>query len=179
MEASCLRQAWQRHEGELFGWLRHSLGDRSQAEDLLQEVYLKAHLQGQTFCSIAQPRAWLFQVARNALVDLGRRRPSFVELPEELPAPEVEPWDAVAGLADCLPRALILLSENDRAAIELCDLAGMSQADYALRQGLSLPGAKSRVQRARARLKAHLVANCQIRFDARGRVCCFTPRRPR
>lgn len=178
METSCLRQAWLRHEGELFGWLAHSLGDRTLAEDLLQEVYLKALRQGGGFCTLDQPRAWLFRVARNALTDQGRRRTHFVELPEELPAPEEDAADAVAGLADCLPRALILLSETDRAAIELCDLAGMSQADYAQRQGLSLPGAKSRVQRARARLKAYLIANCQIRFDELGRVCCFTPRRP-
>ena len=177
MEASCLRQAWLRHEGELFGWLRHSLGERARAEDLLQEVYLKAHLQGRDFCSVAQPRAWLFQVARNALTDQLRRRRDYIELPEDLAEPEAQPPLIVDGLADCLPRALILLSETDRAAIELCDQAGISQADYARRQGLSLPGAKSRVQRARARLKAHLIANCQIRFDALGRVCCFTPRR--
>ena len=44
--------------------------------------------------------------------------------------------------------------------------------------GLTLPAAKSRVQRARKRLKAQLVTACQVRLDEAGKVCCFVPRPP-
>jgi RNA polymerase sigma-70 factor (ECF subfamily) len=54
----------------------------------------------------------------------------------------------------------------------------MTQQDYAGRLGLSLPAAKSRVQRARVRLKSHLTEACQVSFDAAGQVCCFVPRPP-
>jgi len=54
----------------------------------------------------------------------------------------------------------------------------MSQAEYAERLGISLPGAKSRVQRARQRLKAQLASACQVSFDEQGKVCCFKPRPP-
>jgi RNA polymerase sigma-70 factor (ECF subfamily) len=54
----------------------------------------------------------------------------------------------------------------------------MSQKDYAARLGLTLPGAKSRVQRARVRLKARLTEACQVKFDKDGEVCCFVPRQP-
>jgi RNA polymerase sigma-70 factor (ECF subfamily) len=99
-----------------------------------------------------------------------------VELPEDL-AQETEPAAPVESLADCLPRALTELSADDREAITLCDLEGMSQEAYAQRKGLSLPGAKSRVQRARRRLREHLGTACQVRFDEAGRVCCFVPRK--
>ncbi len=65
---------------------------------------------------------------------------------------------------------------DDRLAITLCDLQGLTQQALAERLGLSLAGAKSRVQRARARLRARLVAACQVQFDETGRVCCHTPR---
>ena len=45
-------------------------------------------------------------------------------------------------------------------------------------KGLSLPGAKSRVQRARQRLREQLSAACQVKFDGAGQVCCFVPRPP-
>lgn len=44
--------------------------------------------------------------------------------------------------------------------------------------GISLPGAKSRIQRARQRLRQQLVCACQVTFDENGDVCCFVPRRP-
>jgi RNA polymerase sigma-70 factor, ECF subfamily len=40
-----------------------------------------------------------------------------------------------------------------------------------------LPGAKSRVQRGRKRLRGHLSSACQVRFDAASKVCCFVPRK--
>jgi RNA polymerase sigma-70 factor (ECF subfamily) len=52
----------------------------------------------------------------------------------------------------------------------------MTQEDYARLKGISLPGAKSRVQRARKRLREHLSQACQVKFDATGKVCCFVPR---
>ena len=54
----------------------------------------------------------------------------------------------------------------------------MSQEAYAHRMGITLAGAKSRVQRARRRLKARMMAACQVVLDPEGAVCGFTPRSP-
>jgi len=80
------------------------------------------------------------------------------------------------GLAACLPRVLSELAPEAREAITLCDLDGITQAEYAQRLGLSLAGAKSRVQRARRRLRDQLAKFCQVRLDDDGKVCCFVPR---
>jgi RNA polymerase sigma-70 factor (ECF subfamily) len=177
-EMSLLLNAWHRHEGELRAWLRGRMGNAHEADDMLQELFLKALRQGKKFCEIANARAWLFDVARNVLVDRLRLSKDQVELPEDLAADTDEPA-AVDSLAACLPHALTELSEEDREAITLCDLEGLSQEAYARLKGLSLPGAKSRVQRARKRLRAHLTQVCQVRFDEAGKVCCFVPRAPR
>lgn len=172
---SCLTDAWQRHEAELRRWLRGHARDADEAEDLLQDVFLKAMRQDNKFCQLDNVRAWLFQVARNALTDRYRLARDSIELPDDLAAETDEPA-AVESLSACLPRALAELPEEDREAITLCDLEGMNQADYARLKGLTLPGAKSRVQRARKRLREHLTSACQVRFDAAGKVCCFVPR---
>lgn len=147
------------------------------AEDILQDVFIKALRQGERFCDIENARAWLFEVTRNALADQLRRSRETVELPDDLHATE-EVVPTVDSLSQCLPRVLAELASDDRDAITCCDIDGMSQADYAAKLGISLPGAKSRVQRARQRLKARLASACQVRFDKQGKVCCFTPRSP-
>lgn len=174
----CLIRAWAAHEAALRGWLQRQSGEHALAEDLLQDVFLKALRQGQRFCALENARAWLFEVARNTLTDHLRSRRATVELPEDLIAADTEAPAPVEGLAQCLPRVLGELSPEDRDAITCCDLEGMSQADYAARLGISLPGAKSRVQRARARLKAQLSSACQVKLDEQGHVCCFTRRPP-
>ena len=176
MQNDCLSRAWRTHEGELLGYLRKRLPEPHHAEDLLQDIFVKALRQGKKFCSLENARAWLFRVTRNALADHLRLAREQVELPEDL-AQETEPTAPVDSLADCLPRALTELSAEDREAITLCDLEGMSQEAYARLKGLTLPGAKSRVQRARKRLREHLTTACQGRFDQAGQVCCFVPRR--
>lgn len=83
---------------------------------------------------------------------------------------EVAPVDM---LSQRLPRVLSERFPEDREAIMLCDIEGLSQQ---ARLGLTLPAAKSRVQRARRRLRDRLVTACQVQFDEAGHVCCFAPR---
>ncbi len=173
----CLMTAWGQHERELRVWFTRRVGDAHEAEDLLQDLFIKALGRHQLFCELVNARAWLFAVARNILTDHLRRQKDHVELPDDLPAPCEEPVP-VDTLAACLPRALAELSAQDREALTLCDLEGMNQEAYAQLKGLTLPGAKSRVQRARKRLHEHLSTACQVRLDATGRVCCFVPRTP-
>lgn len=172
---NCLMQAWNSHERELRSWLRKQLRNPADAEDLLQDLFLKALRQDKQFCAIDNARAWLFQVARNALADRLRLHREQVELPDDLPLETDEPAP-VDTLANCLPRALAELPAEDRDIITQCDLQGMKQDDYAQQHGLSLPGAKSRLQRARKRLKIHLETHCQVRYGDDGKVCCFVPR---
>jgi len=174
---NCLMTAWHQHETELRGWLRHRLANPVDVEDLLQDVFIKAMRQGERFCEIANARAWLYEVARNALADRLRLARNTVELPEDLSADSAE-VAAVDSLAACLPRVLSDLNPEDREAITLCDLEGLSQEAYARRKGLSLSGAKSRVQRARKRLREQLTHACQVQLDEAGQVSDFVPRPP-
>lgn len=174
----CVTEAWERHEAELRRFLRHRTGSDAEADDLLQEVFVRVLRQPKGLCGIDNRRAWLYHAARNLLIDRLRLTKAQVPLPDDLAAAADDAPPPVDGLAQCLPRALAELSPQDREAITLCDIGGMTQQDYAGRLGLSLPAAKSRVQRARVRLKAHLTLACQIKFDAAGQVECFVPRPP-
>jgi len=172
---NCLTTAWSAHEAELHNWARRRLRNAAEADDLMQDLFLKALRQGERFCSVNNARAWLFEVARNTLADRLRVARDTVELPEDLPAP-LEDTDTVDSLTACLPRVLSELSPEDREAITLCDLEGMAQAEFAAAKGLSLSAAKSRIQRARQRLKQRMTEGCQVQMDDAGRVSDFVPR---
>lgn len=174
----CLTRAWRETRGELHGWLRHRCNGDAEADDLLQEVFLRALRQGEGFCALENPRAWLFQVARNALADRLRVNRTNIPLPDDLAAPTPESTSAVDDLSQCLPRVLSELSTDDRFAISFCDIEGHSQQALADHLGLTLSGAKSRLQRARQRLKLQLVSACRVSFDGRGQVIDFVPRPP-
>lgn len=171
----CIVSAWTSHEAELLAFLRHRLGDRAAADDVLQDVFLKAVRQRSAFCSLDSPRAWLFHVARNALVD--RTRTAHPADPIEdhqdhLEAPLPERPAPIDALAACLTVALDSLPAPDAAILRACDIQGQSQRDFAAAHALTLPAAKSRLLRARQRLRERLVRACGVRFDADGHVCC-------
>ncbi|GAB4128241.1 MAG: sigma-70 family RNA polymerase sigma factor [Sideroxydans sp.] len=175
-EFSCVLNAWRAHESELRRYLVHRMSDPHAAEDLLQEVFLKAIRQGKEFCSLENARAWLFQVARNALVDHQRLHKETVDVSEDIPAPEAHTEPLVA-LSTCVARVLTELSPEDRDIIEQCDLNGVKQQDYAKAHGLTLAATKSRLLRARARMGATLSTNCKVEFDPDGRVVGHVPRK--
>lgn len=171
---NCLDTAWRQHAAELRGWLRRRLNQPQDVEDMMQDLFMKALRQGSGFCKIQNPRAWLFEVARNALADRLKSEREALALPDDLaaPAPEDAPVD---GLTACLPRVLSELNDADRQAIVLCDLGGMPQADYAAQVGLTLSAAKSRLQRARLRLRDRMATACQVTMGTGGQVEDFVP----
>ena len=172
---ACVSAAWQSHEGELLGYLRHRLSDADAADDVLQDVFVKAIRHGQGFCTLDNPRAWLFQVARNALIDRARTSHAMDPLPEgtnEPAAPQDDAAEPVDALASCLVRTLADLSAEDAAILRACDLEGRTQREFADAQGLTLPATKSRLLRARQRLRDRLTTACRVHFDPQdGRVC--------
>lgn len=175
-ERSCIIRAWRAHENELRGYLVRRIGNTHIAEDLLQETFIKAMRQGEGFCNLDNARAWLFQVARNALVDAQRLHRETVEVSEDIPAPEAQ-IEPIVALGACVGRVLTELAPEDRDIIEQCDLNGMKQQDYAKSRQLTLATVKSRLLRARQRMRDKLSTNCKVQFDAQGRIESHVPRK--
>jgi RNA polymerase sigma-70 factor (ECF subfamily) len=176
---ACVTAAWQAHEAELRGYLRHRVGDDHAADDILQDVFVKAMRQGRGFCVLDNPRAWLFQVARNALVDRLRTahpHESLTEVAVESAAQDTEPTAPIDSLSECVGRTLSELAPEDAAILRACDLHGQTQRDFAAASGLSLPATKSRLLRARQRLRERLTRVCRVQFDPDGNVCGHVPR---
>ncbi|MFA5628308.1 MAG: sigma-70 family RNA polymerase sigma factor [Thiohalomonadaceae bacterium] len=175
MTPNCILRAWDSHEQELRAFLLTRVEEPDEADDVLQELFLKLFLQGHNFCEVQNPRAWLFRVLRNFLIDRLRTAKAFIDLDSDMPF-EHEEKLPIVQLEECLMRNLAHLSDDDRSVIEQCDLQGQPQERYAEQYGLTLSAVKSRLLRARQRLRKKIVVNCQVRFDENGQVCCHVPR---
>lgn len=152
----------------LLGFVRQRIADPSLAEDLTQEIWLKVHERLPTLRDSGKLESWLYRIARNTLIDHARRSRPAEELPENLATDTPEP--ELPDLRPALLRFLDQLPTEDREALRLTEYEGLTQKQLAEHLGVSLSGAKSRVQRARARLGRLLDQCCRFEFDRRGRV---------
>lgn len=146
------------------------------AQDLSQDVMLKLHAAPGAPEHPCGRLAWALRTARNRLIDHHRARGwrLNVALESDMPSPEPDRSEATE-LAGCITPMVRHLPDGYRQAIELSELQGHSQQDVADRLGLSLSGAKSRVQRGRQRLRQMLEACCRIETGHGGGIASFEP----
>jgi RNA polymerase sigma-70 factor (ECF subfamily) len=151
-------------------------------DDVLQDVFVRVIKHIGSLRSSDRPEAWLFQIARNAVWDSlrararrdGRTDSLDIDLPADADTAAVR--ESEAQLAPCLTGMIGRLAEPYRTAIELTSLRGLTQAEAATEQGITVSGMKSRVQRGREQLRQMLVHCCEIGVDVRGGVSDFYPR---
>jgi RNA polymerase sigma-70 factor (ECF subfamily) len=183
-DATDLAEIWGEFAPPLRAFLARRVPPGVDAEDLVQEVFLRVIRHADTLRSVERPEAWLFQVARNALRDSlrarlrrdGRTDTLDVDVPAE--ADDAADHAAEAELAPCLTAMIGRLAEPYRTAITLTSLQGLTQAEAARLTGVSISGMKSRVQRGRDQLRGMLVRCCSIAVDVRGGVSDFHKRQP-
>lgn len=162
-------------DAKLRNFILGKVSDPDLTKDILQDVYLKIHSHIESVQDSEKLESWIYQIARNTIVDYFRRARPGDELPESLPAlPEEEP-DAIADLAASVHDMLNCLPEKYRQALTLTEIQGLTQVEIADQLGLTVSGAKSRVQRARAKLKDAFLDCCHFEFDRFNRVIQYEP----
>jgi RNA polymerase sigma-70 factor (ECF subfamily) len=178
------QQIWQEYGDRLRAFIGRRVTSTADADDILQEVFLRVHQHAGGLRQRDRLTSWLFQITRNAITDY-YRAPVRRELPASVADPATLEQREVATspvetdldaeqvcdeLAGCVRPMVERLSPHYREAVALVDLTGLSQVQAASRLGLSVSGMKSRVQRGRQSLKGALVACCPVQLDPGGRI---------
>jgi len=148
-----LRELYRRYAGELFGFAASALGDREQAEEVVQDVFaqLWRHA-GEYDQRRASVRTWLYAIARNRIVDAHRRasaRPKRADQEDSLDnAAEIDAALDQAVLRWQITAALARLSPAHREVIRLAHYGGLTMREIAERTGIPLGTVKSRTSYA-------------------------------
>jgi RNA polymerase sigma-70 factor (ECF subfamily) len=166
---------WENFASQLRNFIRARVRDHATAEDILQGVFVKIHRKLPTLRVGERVEAWVWRITRNVLADHFRRTRLNEPLPAELTGDSETQLDA-PDLAPCVRRFVRELSPDHREALMLTEWQGLTQQEMAKQLGLSISGAKSRVQRARVQLKELLLDCCQFELDRRGSVLEIQPR---
>ncbi len=156
---------WNEFAPHLKIFISSRLAEPEAAEDILQDVFVKLQSQLDQFQDPTKLKGWLFLVTRNAIIDHYRTRKKFSQLPESLPAELGGRETEAKELKAVFHRLLRSLPEPYREALLLTEFEGLTQAELAKHLGISLSGAKSRVQRGRDQLKELLLDYCHREFS--------------
>ena len=174
-----LQQLWQEYSDRLRQFLLSRVKNRADVDDLLQEILIKTYRHLDTVKEPEKFLSWLFQIARNTLIDYYRKsgvetsRQDFVK-GAMVTNEEPEQYEQVRReLTNCIYPFLDRLPPKYREAIEAVDLQGESQKELAKKLGLSYSAVKSRVQRGRSMLKAKFEECCRYQLDVRGNIIDF------
>jgi RNA polymerase sigma-70 factor (ECF subfamily) len=165
---------WREFSRRLRAFIAGRVWNAADVDDILQSVYLRIHDRLPSLRSGTRLEAWLYRITRNAIIDFYRARSAAAVMAEAQRGEELavsdEGDEAREHIGRCLMPMLDELSPDDREAIVLTDLGDATMSEAAARLQLSVPGAKSRVQRARARLRKMFIDCCRVELDARGRA---------
>lgn len=153
----------EQHSSRVFRLAYRLTGNRHDAEDLTQEVFVRV------FKSLSTYRpgtfeGWLHRITVNMFLDGARRKQRqrtdllSEEAAERLPGEEPGPERAYEfrNLTDDVQQALSALPPDFRAAVVLCDIEGLSYEEVGEALGIKLGTVRSRIHRARARLRRSL-----------------------
>ncbi len=146
-------------------------------DDLTQDIFLRLHEHAEELRDVDLVAAWLFRIARNAVVDLhrkARRMDPFDEGVHDGSSDEGETLNE--EVATWIEPMLSVLPGEYAEALRLTELEGLSQKALAERLGISQSGARSRVQRGREMLEQVLRACCTFEIDRRGNIASCTLR---
>jgi RNA polymerase sigma-70 factor, ECF subfamily len=169
-DVSAFEKLVDRYERKIFRLTQNITQNREDAEDAMQESFLKAYQHLPDFEEKSRFYTWLVRIAVNqALMKLRKRRPGIVSLDEEISAGEetvpreVQDWGpspeqryAQTELREILGKAVADLDPPSRIVFQLRDIEELSTEETAEALSLSVPAVKSRLLRARLRLRENL-----------------------
>lgn len=168
----------------------HELGERlrvyvarrvnpGDADDVVQTVMVKL-LERRAEIDSDSVRAWLFTVTRNAVAEYYRQHRPSIDLDsfgDVAETDDTDPADRTIGnLSDCLDPMLRTLPDADADLLRRIDLHGEAQTELAGSLGVPLSTLKSRVQRARTKLRSAFDACCAIDLGRNGTPIAFERR---
>lgn len=184
------RHLWNEFSSRLRSFVHSKISDREQAEDVLQDIFIRIHQGLDKLRSKDRLESWIFGITRRAIADYYRKKDKDREesLPEEPALPDDSGTAAEQHMSkhkfdgehevheEVLSWLIPMIDElptKYAKPLRMADVDGLTQQEVADRLDLSLSGAKSRVQRAREKLGDVLAACCRVEFGEEGKAVSF------
>lgn len=157
------------YEAKLRGFVMKRVRDKDEANDILQQLYVKLYRHCEQLQDVRNMNAWLYQITRNAVYDYYREQGRSIPIEDESKLEEQFNQEVEPHATESLVLPLInMLPPEYAEPLRLSEIEGISQKEIAERLGMSYSGAKSRVQRGREKLKELFVECCHLELNRKG-----------
>lgn len=166
---------WTDFGSKLLGFIKARVNSSENAEDILQDVFIKIHQRSNQLSDDTKLASWIYQITRNTIIDFYRKKKILISdtIIPEISAEEEEPIPD-SRFTKCLLPFVKELPTKYREALEKTTYGELSQKEYAEEINLSYSATKTRVQRARKMVKDLFVSCCDIKTDGYGNVISST-----
>ncbi|MCE5285085.1 MAG: RNA polymerase sigma factor SigZ [Pelosinus sp.] len=167
-----LNSIWNNHRVELLNYIKTKVSDDYAAEDILQEVFIKIYKNIDQLENPHSLKPWLYRITNNTIIDFYRKSNPLIYSDEigYQSVIEERPVNINQEVATCLKSFLYKLPDKYREPLELFEFNGMKHKEIAKKLNLSLSGSKTRILRAKERLKELLIECCQFETDSYGNI---------
>ena len=170
-----LAEVYTKFRKSLYSYIYSKINNKEDAEDILQNVFIKMHTKITTLSDKEKIQNWLYRITRNTIIDYYRtnsgkkKKLEFKEvLPDNFDSEEVN--DNTKGMDKCISGFINQLPDEYKSIIIDSELNGVAQKELADKYDLADPTLRSRVQRGRERLRKMFVSCCSIQTDSRGNI---------
>jgi RNA polymerase sigma-70 factor (ECF subfamily) len=172
MENCDIFKIWEEYKVSLFSFIKKRVGNHDDAKDILQDVLLKSY----QYCSkgkkVIYLKAWLYKITYNTIIDYHKKANTIKTTTGEI-AYETSNPSLIGEASDYIKVLLQLLPQNYALPLYMSDIEGIDQKIIADKLNLTLPNTKSRIQRARVKLKERFLECCEVSFGENGEMVSF------
>jgi len=164
---------YQAYRQELRQYLSAKVSNEHDAEDILQEVFIKALGHMDKLEKVKSIRAWLYVVTKNKIIDYYKRKKISLVMPhelEDLVEEEVQEDNFNNEIGACLKKASETLPEKYRAVYDLYAYKALKHKEITQALDISLSASKVRLMRAKDQVRDKVKDCCQVETDVYGNI---------
>lgn len=165
-------EIWNTYHDDLKRFICSKIVDEDVANDILQEVFVKAQLNLKSVEDQSKLKAWLFTITRNLITDYFRKNPKGLHIDKDITVYKDDSSSSELeqkhSEKDCLRGIIKSLPKKYRDPLFLSDIKGIKQKDIAIQLKLPLPTIKSQIQRARKLIVKGYMECCDYKLNEQG-----------
>lgn len=162
-----MKKLWEDFHERLYNFIRSRVKNEQDAEDILQEVFIKIYKKKGSLKDQGKLTSWIFQICRNTIIDYYRKSKA---VETELDFDIQDEVNTEQEMCSCLMSFIEKLATPHKEIILKTSIQKQSLKGFAIESSLSYAATKSRIQRARKALKDLFLNCCMVEADKYGNI---------
>lgn len=172
-------ELWNEFHLQLFNYINRAALNQHDAQDILQEVFLKIFNSIEQLENPQAIKSWIYKITRNTLIDFYKKKKELSVSPETFAVLKAEQHDVDNmndDIARCIKNMLTELPDKYQRVYYLHENKSMKHADIAKMLGISVSASKVRLKRSKDMFRDKLLQCCDFYVDKYGNVLDYYPK---